>query len=109
MAQANVRRSKSPSRTEKRKSSGVPAAAKPRWAAANLDTVAGQIAKRAPANTYEQKLVLRQQVMGIAMRPGQAELKKTLDDFVARNKANGELNKLYQKWLGTDFPAMPNS
>ncbi|WP_213959943.1 MULTISPECIES: transporter substrate-binding domain-containing protein [unclassified Variovorax] len=72
-------------------------------------TVAGQIAKRAPANTYEQKLVLRQQVMGVAMRPGQAELKKTLDDFVARNKANGELNKLYQKWLGTDFPAMPNS
>ena len=72
-------------------------------------TVAAQIAKRAPANTYEQKLVLRQQVMGIAMRPGQAELKKTLDDFVTRNKANGELNKLYQKWLGTDFPAMPNS
>lgn len=72
-------------------------------------TVAAQIAKRAPANTYENKFTLRQQVMGIAMRPGQAELKKTLDDFVTRNKANGELGKLYQKWLGTDFPAMPNS
>jgi len=34
---------------------------------------------------------------------------KTLDEFVERNKKNGELNKLYQKWLGTDFPAMPNS
>ena len=72
-------------------------------------TVAAQIAKRAPANTYENKFVLRQQVMGIVTRPGQAELMKTLNDFVARNKANGELGKLYQKWLGTDFPAMPNS
>ena len=69
-------------------------------------TVAAQIAKRAPAGTYENKFNLRQQVMGVAMRPGQAELKKTLDDFVARNKANGELGKLYQRWLGTDFPSM---
>ena len=69
-------------------------------------TVAAQIAKRAPAGTYENKFNLRQQVMGVAMRPGQAELKKTLDEFVDRNKKNGELNKLYQKWLGTDFPAL---
>lgn len=72
-------------------------------------TVAAQIAKRAPANMYEQKMVLRQQIMGIVLRPGQPELKKAVDDFVVRNKANGELNKLYQKWLGTDFPALPNS
>lgn len=72
-------------------------------------TVAAQIAKRAPAGTYENKFQLRQQVMGIAMRPGQAELKKTLDEFVERNRKNGELNKLYQKWLGTDFPSLPNS
>jgi len=36
-------------------------------------TVAAQIEKRAPANTYEEKFVLKQQVMGIAMRPGQTE------------------------------------
>jgi polar amino acid transport system substrate-binding protein len=72
-------------------------------------TVAAQIAKRAPANTFENKFVLRQQVMGIVTRPGQTELMKTLNDFVARNKGNGELNKLYQKWLGTDVPVMPNS
>ena len=72
-------------------------------------TVAAQIAKRAPANTFENKFVLRQQVMGIVTRPGQTEFMKTLNDFVARNKANGELGKLYQKWLGTDFPTMPNT
>ncbi len=72
-------------------------------------TVAAQIAKRAPANKYEQKMVLKQQVMGIALRPSQDALKKELNDFIARNKANGELGKLYQKWLGTDFPDMSKS
>ena len=69
-------------------------------------TVAAQIAKRVPANTYEQKFVLRQQVMAVALRPGQDELLKTVNEFIGRNRANGELNKLYNKWLGTDFPEM---
>ena len=67
-------------------------------------TVAAQIAKRAPANTYENKFTLVQQAMGIAMRPGQDDLLKNVNDFVSKNTANGELGKLYQKWLGTDFP-----
>lgn len=69
-------------------------------------TVAAQIDKRAPANTYENKFLLRQQVMGIVMRQGQPELLKAIDDFVTRNTANGELNKLYHKWLETDLPKM---
>jgi polar amino acid transport system substrate-binding protein len=69
-------------------------------------TVAAQIDKRAPANTYEEKFVLRQQVMAMAMRPGQTELDKAVNDFIEKNKANGELDKLYQKWLGTKLPAM---
>ena len=69
-------------------------------------TVAAQIAKRVPANTFEDKFILRQQQMGVAMRPDQAELLKTVNDFVAKNAGNGELNKLYQKWLGTDMPKM---
>jgi polar amino acid transport system substrate-binding protein len=69
-------------------------------------TVAAQIAKRAPANTYENKFTLKQQVMGVAMRPGQADLQKAIDAFIDKNKANGELNKLYQKWLGTDIPSI---
>lgn len=67
-------------------------------------TVAAQIAKRVPANTFENKFTLKQQAMGIAMRPGQDDLLKNVNEFVAKNSANGELNKLYQKWLSTDFP-----
>ena len=69
-------------------------------------TVAAQIAKRVPANTYENKFNLLQQAMGIAMRPGQDDLHKAVNEFVARNSANGELNKLYQKWLGVDLPKL---
>ncbi|MES3001402.1 MAG: transporter substrate-binding domain-containing protein [Pseudomonadota bacterium] len=69
-------------------------------------TVAAQIAKRVPADTFEQKFVLRQQEMAVAMRPGQEPLHKAVDDFVAKNTANGELNKLYKKWLDTDLPKM---
>jgi len=69
-------------------------------------TVAAQIAKRVPAGTYENKFTLVQQSMGIAMRPGQEELTKAVNEFVAKNTANGELNKLYQKWLQADLPKM---
>lgn len=70
-------------------------------------TVAAQIAQRAGADTFENKLVLRQQFMAVALRQGQPELQKALDAFVAKNTANGELGKLYQKWLHTDLPALP--
>lgn len=69
-------------------------------------TVAAQIAKRVPAGTYENKFTLVQQSMGIAMRPGQEELTKAVNEFVQKNTANGELNKLYQKWLQADLPKM---
>ncbi|WP_399696685.1 transporter substrate-binding domain-containing protein [Xenophilus sp.] len=67
-------------------------------------TVAAQIAQRVPAGTFENKFTLVQQAMAIAMRPGQDDLLKNVNEFVAKNTANGELNKLYQKWLKSDFP-----
>lgn len=69
-------------------------------------TVAAQIAKRA-GDGYENKLVLRQQLMAVAMRQGQPDLLKTMNELIAKNVANGELNKLYRKWLHADLPAMP--
>ena len=68
-------------------------------------TVAAQINKRQPG-AFEPKFVLRQQEMAVAMRPGQDALLKAVNDFVAKNTANGELNKLYKKWLDTDLPKM---
>jgi polar amino acid transport system substrate-binding protein len=50
--------------------------------------------------------VLRQQFAGIVMRPGRDDLLKNVNESVARNTANGELNKLYRKWLGVDLPKL---
>jgi polar amino acid transport system substrate-binding protein len=69
-------------------------------------TVAAQIAKRVPANTFENKFTLVQQAMAIAIRPGQDDLLKNVNEFVSKNTANGELNKLYRKWLETDLPKL---
>jgi polar amino acid transport system substrate-binding protein len=68
-------------------------------------TVAAQINKRA-AGQYEPKFTLKQQEMAIAMRPGQEALLKSVNDFVTKETASGELNKLYRKWLETDLPKM---
>ena len=68
-------------------------------------TVAAQIDKRQP-NTFEPKFVLKQQEMAVAIRPGQDALLKSVNAFVEKNTANGELNKLYRKWLETDLPKM---
>ncbi|VVE17388.1 L-cystine-binding protein FliY [Pandoraea cepalis] len=68
-------------------------------------TVANAIRQRAPGQ-FEPKFNLLQQAMGIALRPNQPELLAAINDFVTRNTANGELNKRYRKWLGTDLPQM---
>jgi polar amino acid transport system substrate-binding protein len=69
-------------------------------------TVAAQIAKRVPANTFEQKFVLKQQEMAVALRPADNDLLRAVNDFVVKNTGNGELNKLYHKWLESDLPKM---
>jgi polar amino acid transport system substrate-binding protein len=71
-------------------------------------TVAAQIAKRV-GDTHETKLVLRQQYMAPAMRLGQPDMLKGVDTFVGKYVDNGELNKLYRKWLQTDLPTLPTT
>ena len=69
-------------------------------------TVAAQIAKRAPAGQFENKFQLLQQNMAVALRPGQDDVATAVNEFIAKYTANGELNKLYQKWLGADLPKL---
>jgi polar amino acid transport system substrate-binding protein len=71
-------------------------------------TVAAQIAKRAP-NRFDNKFVLLQQEMAVAMRPGEPKTLKTMNELVEKNIKNGEFSKLYQKWLGTPLPALKAS
>ncbi|MDS1142186.1 transporter substrate-binding domain-containing protein [Pusillimonas sp. SM2304] len=71
-------------------------------------TVAGQIAQRAP-DRFENKFVLLQQEMAVAMRPGEAETLKTVNELVDKNIQNGEFSKLFEKWLGSPLPELNKS
>lgn len=68
------------------------------------NVVGQQIRAMAPQANYEMKFVLSRQVQGIAMRQGQDDLLKWVDAFVAKIKADGSLNAIHRKWLGSDLP-----
>ncbi|HEU0231094.1 MAG TPA: transporter substrate-binding domain-containing protein [Burkholderiaceae bacterium] len=68
-------------------------------------TVAAQIAKRDPGK-FDAKFVLKQQEMAVAMRKGEPKTLKAVNAFVEKNIKNGDLSKLYEKWLGTPLPDM---
>lgn len=67
------------------------------------NVVAAQIEKAAPGR-FDQKIQLSQQVQGIALRKGSTELLAAINAFVEKVKANGELNKIHEKWLGAPLP-----
>ncbi|WP_114948858.1 transporter substrate-binding domain-containing protein [Microvirga calopogonii] len=67
--------------------------------------VVGEIEKVAPGQ-FDTKLTLREQVHGIALRPGQDELLKTVNEFVAEQQKNGALAATYKKWVGADLPEL---
>lgn len=71
-------------------------------------TVAGQIAQRAP-DRFEDKFVLLQQEMAVALRPGEPNTLKAVNEAIEKNIQNGELSKLYEKWLGTPLPELSKS
>jgi len=69
---------------------------------------ANQVQQRARGQ-FENKLILRQQHMAIAMRHDQPTLLAAVNAFVAEHIANGELNRLSRKWLGADLPELPDA
>ena len=71
-------------------------------------TVAGQIAQRSP-DRFENKFVLLQQEMAVAMRLGEPNTLKIVNELVEKNIQNGEFNTLFQKWLGTPLPELKKS
>ena len=60
-----------------------------------------------PNSNFEQKLVFNEQWMGIAVKPGQKELVDWLNAFIDEVKANGELEKISQHWIGQKLPVFP--
>ena len=71
-------------------------------------TVAAGIAERAP-DRFDNKFVLVQQEMAVAIRPNEPETVKAFNELIDNNIKNGEFSKLYQKWLGSPLPELKQS
>lgn len=49
----------------------------------------------------------KEQYFGIAVKKGNTELVNKINSGLDKVIANGEYNKIYQKWFGTDAPKLP--
>jgi polar amino acid transport system substrate-binding protein len=58
---------------------------------------------------FERKLDFLRQYNGAGTRLGQKEWNETANAFIDQIKSNGELAKIYQKWMGFATPAFPDS
>lgn len=80
--------------------------------AGQVDVIGGNntyllnIRKAMPDSTFEQKVVINRQYMGIAMKPGQKEFNARLNQVIDEIKASGELNAISKKWTLQDLPEL---
>lgn len=67
------------------------------------NTVIAELERIAPGR-FDKKFDISEQVQGIAVRPGSAELLDYINDFLGRVKENGKLNEIHEKWLDAPLP-----
>ncbi|TCT09777.1 transporter substrate-binding domain-containing protein [Paralcaligenes ureilyticus] len=72
-------------------------------AAGTSSVIAGDVQKRYPGK-YQIKYVINEQVMGITMQYKRPELLDAVNKFIKVNVDNGELNKLFTKWINVPLP-----
>ena len=63
---------------------------------------------QAKPNTYENKLEFTKLYNGACTRLGEKDINATVNTFIDQIKANGELAKIQQKWMGSSLSAYPD-
>jgi polar amino acid transport system substrate-binding protein len=63
--------------------------------------------KRYPDRKYEGKILLRRSFYAAAMRRDEPALRQWVNTFIWFHLNNGDLGKIYQKWVGAPLPTMP--
>jgi polar amino acid transport system substrate-binding protein len=63
----------------------------------------------AAAGKYEPKFDLTTLYNGAGTRPGEKDWNETINSFLVKIKADGELAKIYTKWMKRDVPPFPES
>ncbi|AYG66634.1 amino acid ABC transporter substrate-binding protein [Rhizobium sp. CCGE531] len=69
------------------------------------NVVAAAILAKNPPKKPEMKFLVTNSPCYIGLSKNEPALQKKVNDIIAAAKADGTLNKISQKWLGTDLPA----
>ena len=64
--------------------------------------------KRNPSKEFEVKFTIRRSPAHIAVRMGEHNLVRWLDEFIFFNMMNGEIDRLHQRWLGVKLQPLPS-
>ncbi|WP_233857652.1 transporter substrate-binding domain-containing protein [Paraburkholderia sp. HD33-4] len=67
------------------------------------------VLNKAAPNQYEQKVILSQEFLGIAVRPSDKDLAVWINAYLDTSDKDGSWNSLYKKWFGVDKPSLPKS
>ncbi len=71
------------------------------------NTFYAQRLNEAKPNTYENKLTFSRIYNGACTRLGEKEINASINQFIDKIKANGELAKIHEKWMGSSFTDFP--
>ncbi len=71
-------------------------------------SVAGNMMAKNPSVNVEYKLLLKDSPNFIGVGKGEDKLRVKVNEIIAQAKANGDLDKMAQKWLGRPAGDLPN-
>jgi polar amino acid transport system substrate-binding protein len=72
-----------------------------------VNYIAAQLEQRYP-DKFEEKTTYLQSFYGVGMRRGDPDLLHWLNTVLFVHNQNGELGKIYEKWMKTPMPALPS-
>jgi polar amino acid transport system substrate-binding protein len=70
--------------------------------------VAATLLRRFPGRDLESKFTIRTSWYSIGLRRGDVDMLQWLNTFIFLHVQNGDLAKIYEKWVGVPLPAVPS-
>jgi len=74
---------------------------------ATADHLARAIANANPDKQLENKITIRDSYYAVGVRQGEHDLLQWVNTTIQFHKQDGQLAAIYQKWMGSELPALP--
>lgn len=69
--------------------------------------IAAMLLHRFPGRGLESKFTIRTSWYSVGVRPGEIDMLHWVNTFIFIHLQNGDLEKIYQKWVGSKLPPVP--